>query len=378
MGVVLPQLDGTYFKAIGGDDYAWVEPHGDTIAFVACGGSTDAFLMSSYDNGNTWNKTIIMQNRYSLNTAGTATGDYIAGDGCIAGAMDKNGVFHVAFGRMTWANTGSNYYPGTDGLVYWNSTQPPLDTNIIRNFDSCYAHNLLVGYVASNAAGDTIVAFPTYGVSVSSFPQITIDEYNNIYFLWQGLTVGNPSPDPYNYCHVWGRAWFNGKAEWTEMMDFNTGIFYYGQEYAYPAVAKKLKNNKLQLITQTSSQPGSNIKDTAVPVHDVNIEYREISTSDFIPVGIDNTAVARKNPVSQNYPNPVKGLTYFNVNLDKTAPVTVEVSNVMGQKIMSMDKGFVNAGSKVFSIDGNQLTSGVYFYTVKINGESYTHKMIVE
>jgi hypothetical protein len=162
------------------------------------------------------------------------------------------------------------------------------------------------------------------------------------------------------------------------MMDFNTGIFYYGQEYAYPAVAKKLKNNKLQLITQTSSQPGSNIKDTAVPVHDVNIEYREISTSDFIPVGIDNTAVARKNPVSQNYPNPVKGLTYFNVNLDKTAPVTVEVSNVMGQKIMSMDKGFVNAGSKVFSIDGNQLTSGVYFYTVKINGESYTHKMIVE
>ncbi|MEI7500907.1 MAG: T9SS type A sorting domain-containing protein [Bacteroidota bacterium] len=379
MAVVLPELDGTYFKAIGGDDYAWVEPHGDTIAFVACGGSTDAFLMCSYDNGNTWTRTIIMQNKYSLNPAGTATGDYIAGDGCIAGAMDKNGVFHVAFGRMTWANTGLNYYPGTDGLVYWNSTQPALDTNIIRNFDSCYVHDLLLGYVVTpNSAGDTIIAFPTYGVSVSSFPQITIDDYDNIYVLWQGLTVGNPSADPYNFCHVWGRAWLSDKAKWTEMIDFNTGLLYLFQEFSYPAVAKSLKNDKLQMITQVSSQPGSNIKDTAIPVHDVDIVYREIPTSEFIPVGIDNTAVIRKNAVGQNFPNPVKGTTTFTVNLEKQANVIVEVSNVMGQKVMTSDKGLVNAGARKYTIDCNSLTSGIYFYTVKINGESFTQKMIVE
>jgi hypothetical protein len=248
----------------------------------------------------------------------------------------------------------------------------------VADFDSCYAHNLLLGYVAENSSGDTIIAFPTYGVSVSSFPQITIDEYNNIYFLWQGLTVGNPSPDPYNYCHIWGRAWFHDHAECTEMIDFNTGLFYLFMEFSYPAVAKQLKNNKLQLITQTSSQPGSNIKDTAIPVHDVNIEYREIPTADFIPVGIDNKAVASEIVVSQNYPNPVKGATSFHVNLEKVANVIVEVTNMMGQKIMSMDKGLVNAGLQTYSIDGSQLTSGVYFYTVKINGESYTRKMIVE
>ena len=378
MGIVLPQLDGTNYKAFGGDDYAWVEPHGDTIAFVACGGSIDAFLMYSYDNGNTWIKTIIMPNGYTHIPAGTATPDYIGGDGCIAGAMDKNGVFHVAFGRMTWANTGNNYYPGTDGLIYWNSTQPALDTLIVADFDSCYAHNLLLGYVVENSSGDTIIDFPTYGVSVSSFPQITIDEYNNIYFLWQGLTVGNPSPDPYNYCHIWGRAWFHDNAEWTEMIDFNTGLFYMFMEFAYPAVAKKLKNNKLQLITQTSSQPGSNIKDATIPVHDVNIEYREIPTADFIPVGIADKTVTSEIAVSQNYPNPVKGATCFNVNLEKVANVIVDVTNMMGQKIMSMDKGLVNAGLQTYSIDGSQLTAGVYFYTVKINGESFTRKMIVE
>jgi hypothetical protein len=161
------------------------------------------------------------------------------------------------------------------------------------------------------------------------------------------------------------------------MIDLNTGFLYMFQEYVYPAVAKRMKNDNLQMITQTSSQPGSQVKDATIPIHDVNIEYREVNASAFWPVGIDSKT-ANKISVSQNYPNPVKGTTYFSVNLDKAANVIVEVSNVMGQKVISMNKGVVNAGSQVFSLDGSQLTSGIYFYTVKINGESYTHKMIVE
>ena len=107
-------------------------------------------------------------------------------------------------------------------------------------------------------------------------------------------------------------------------------------------------------------------------------EYIEIPGSAFWPVGIDNKATASKNTVSQNFPNPVKGSTWFNVNLDKPANVVVEISNVMGQNIMHMDKGLVNAGLKQYAIDAHTLSSGVYFYTVKINGDSYTHKMIVE
>jgi hypothetical protein len=256
---------------------------------------------------------------------------------------------------------------------------PVLDTAIITDIDSCYAHNLLIGYVASNAAGDSILdPFPTYGVSLSSFPQIVIDDYNNLYFLWSALTVGNPSPDPLNYRHIWARAWYHDKPEWTEMIDLNDGVFYMFQEYVYPSVATSLKNDKIQMITQTSSQPGANIKDATIPIHDVYFEYREVPGSTFWPTGVDNKTVASKNPVSQNYPNPVMGTTYFNVNLEKAASVIVEVSNMMGQKIMSMDKGLVNSGNQVYSLDGSQLAPGIYFYTVKINGESFTHKMIVE
>ena len=71
-------------------------------------------------------------------------------------------------------------------------------------------------------------------------------------------------------------------------------------------------------------------------------------------------------------------MTTFAVNIDKPASVVVEVSNIMGQKVMSFDKGVVNSGTQKYTIDCNALTSGIYFYTVKIGGESYTHKMIVE
>ena len=379
-GVVLPGLDGTKYLAFGGDDYAWVEPHGDTIAFVSGGQWTDTFLMYSYDNGNNWTKKIILPNYYGLNPTNTVTPMFICADGTIAGAMDHNGVFHVAFGRMraTDDGTGHKYYPGTDGVVYWNSTMPALDTAIVTNIDSCDAHHLLLGYVAANTAGDTIISpFPLYGVALSSFPQISVDQFNNIYFLWSSLTVGNPSPDPFNYRHIWGRAWYHGHSEWSEMKDLNSDIVYMFQEYVYPAVAKSVANNKLYMINQTSSQPGSNIKDATIPVHEVSIEYREVPSTYWVATGVDNKT-AKSDYVGNNFPNPVKDMTSFNVNLGNASNVIIEVSNIMGAKVMTMDMGMVTSGGHKFTIDASKLTSGIYFYTVKIGTQSYTHKMIVE
>jgi hypothetical protein len=254
-----------------------------------------------------------------------------------------------------------------------------MDTTLVSDLNALIDANRCLGYVVDNGnPNDTIIDFPTYGVGLSSYPQITVDNYNNKYFLWSSLTVGNPSPDPYNFRHIWARAWFHDQAHWTEMTDLNEGVLYMFQEYVYPSVAASLKNNKILMISQTSSQPGSNIKDTTIPVHDVNIEYREVPVSTFWPVGVENQPVADNNPVGKNYPNPVKGTTNFNINLDKASAVTVEVSNIIGQNIMTLDEGMMNAGGHKMTINASDLTSGIYFYTVKIDGKSYTQKMIVE
>lgn len=383
-GIQFPGLDSSNYNGFSGDSYTWVEPHGDTIAFICGGHWVDTFLMKSYDNGNTWTKVPILPNYYCKNPDNQVTPRFICSDGSFAGAMDKNGVFHIAFGRMRAIDgpDGQQYAPGTDGLVYWNSTMPVLDTAIVSDLDTLMAHNLCIGYVASNQAGDTIIGFPYYGVSLSSFPQITIDQYNNIYFLWSSVTVGNPSPDPYNYRHIWGRAWFNGKPAWSEMVDFNSGVLYMFQEYVYPAMAKGMKNNNLLLLSQTSSQPGTSVGATGtappVPVHAVNFEYREIPAAGFIAAGNTGSKTLLGNWVSQNFPNPVKGSTMFRINLENAATVVISIFNLMGQEVMTINRGVMKPGNHEINIDAGSFTGGVYFYTVKTGGKQFTHKMIVE
>ena len=383
--IQIADLDSLHYNGFGGDDYSWIEPHGDTIAFLQGAVYNGTFLMKSFDNGNTWTKQDVLPNYYGKKTTTQIIPPIYGCDGTMAGAMDKNGVFHVAIGRMCQYQdaSGSYWRPGTDGVVYWKSTEPHLDTAMMANLDSIDAHHKLIGYVAADAAGDSIVGFPYYKGALCNFPSVNIDKWNNIYFLWRGLTVGTPDPTPYNYSHVWGRAWFNGHSVMSPMVDFNSDFLYIFQEFAYPEVSKTIKNNsKLLLVAQTSSQPGSNVAAGTtyppVPVHEVSFAFREILTSAFIAADVPSSPAVSKNYVGQNFPNPVKGTTSFLVNIDKPSTVMVEVSNIMGQKVMTFDKGAVGAGSQRYTIDCNQLSSGIYFYTVKINGESYTHKMIVE
>jgi len=378
--VILPQMTSADYDGFNGDEIAWGTPHGDTIYFAISGPWVDTFIMVSYDNGENWTKIPVLSNANKKLPAGTTdVAPFTMSDGSCAVEMDNSGVFHLAFGVGGGYMAGSTkyIYINRNGLVYWNSTMPMVQDSLdLTTLET--DGQLLAAVYDGPEPGDTIVGAPSYRVGLSSFPQISIDAWNNLYFLWAAVTPGNPYPNPaYNFRHLWGRAKFHDKAQMTDMVDFNSGVFYMFYEFVYPAMAKNMMNDKLHVIYQTSSQPGSNIVDTNIPVHDCNIEYREIPGSSFFPTGIQKN-MASLNPVTQNFPNPVKGTTWFNVNLDKPSNVVVEVTNLTGQKIMSMDKGLVMAGLQQFAIDARQLSAGVYFYSVKINGESYTHKMIVE
>ncbi|HNW98186.1 MAG TPA: T9SS type A sorting domain-containing protein [Bacteroidales bacterium] len=82
--------------------------------------------------------------------------------------------------------------------------------------------------------------------------------------------------------------------------------------------------------------------------------------------------------VSQNYPNPFSNTSVVTVNLSERANLTMSICNLVGQKVYETTKGTVNAGTYNFNIDGSNLSSGVYYYTIKAGDYSVTHKMIVE
>jgi hypothetical protein len=49
----------------------------------------------------------------------------------------------------------------------------------------------------------------------------------------------------------------------------------------------------------------------------------------------------------------------------------------MGQKVYDYNAGIVGSGVHKLTIDGSNLQSGVFFYTVKADENSVTRKMIV-
>ncbi len=384
-GIQLPGIDSSNYTSFSADTYAWGSPKGDTLYFAVGGAYSDAFIMKSTDNGENWTKIPILGNASKKIPAGTTyLAPWKSTDGAVACEMDHNGVIHFSSGiGGGFIEGGSNYIMvNYNGLLYWNTTMPMMQDSL--NLDTLDAHGQLLGYYSDGPnPGDTLNVVTSYRVALTSFPQISVDAANNLYVIYSGVTWKDPNPEGIHYRHLFGRAKFHDKMTWSaDPIDLNDDITYFGQEFIFASMVKHISGDKLRLLYQTADQPGTAVGTSTgsspIPYHDNIIQYREIPGSTFWPAGIEQNNRAGLNPVSRNYPNPVQGLTNINVSLDAPSAIVVEVANVTGQKILSYDKGVLGTGIHKVTLDGSSLMPGIYFYTVKINGESFVNKMIVE
>jgi hypothetical protein len=65
------------------------------------------------------------------------------------------------------------------------------------------------------------------------------------------------------------------------------------------------------------------------------------------------------------------------VNASQASEMSINVYNIMGQNVMSKNVN-INTGINHPSISTSELTSGIYFVTVKANGFENTLKFIVK
>ena len=382
IGIQLPGMDSTNYASFGGDEYNWGAPHGDTLYFVVGGPYSDLYIMKSNDNGTSWTKIPILSNaNKKLKPIPAYRAPWWSSDGSVACEMGKNGVIHVCSGIGGGEIQSSTEYILIDqnGLIYWNTTMAMLKDSL--NLDTLDARGQLLGYYSDGpATGDTLQGLaPSYRVGLTSHPQISIDDAGNIVVIWDGITWQNPQPSThYNYRHIWTRGWNNATHLWSwPQKDLNSSIDYIFEEYVFSSMGKILLNGNFDYIYQTANTPGSALITTTLPIQTCTIEHRQVLIDTAINVGVPKHD-SKRIVVGQNFPNPVNGTTTFNVYLDKDATVIIEVSDVTGEKVMTIDNGFVTSGAHQLTIDASHLSTGLYFYTVKINGQSFTHKMIVE
>ena len=79
----------------------------------------------------------------------------------------------------------------------------------------------------------------------------------------------------------------------------------------------------------------------------------------------------------QNYPNPFNPVTQIKFDLAKNAQVKLSVYNISGQKVAELVNGTKQAGLHTVDFDGSKLNSGVYYYTLVADGNSFTKKMVL-
>jgi hypothetical protein len=77
------------------------------------------------------------------------------------------------------------------------------------------------------------------------------------------------------------------------------------------------------------------------------------------------------------YPNPTNNAATLNLNLVKETKVKIEVENILGQKVMDVYNGNLNAGENSVKINTTELANGNYFISCSDDKASKKIKLIV-
>jgi len=91
----------------------------------------------------------------------------------------------------------------------------------------------------------------------------------------------------------------------------------------------------------------------------------------------DGTGTVKRFELSQNYPNPFNPTTTIKFAIPQSSEVTLNVYNLLGQKVATLINAQMDAGSYEYHFDASRLGSGVYFYSIKAGKYSDTKKMIL-
>ncbi len=107
-----------------------------------------------------------------------------------------------------------------------------------------------------------------------------------------------------------------------------------------------------------------------------------IGTTDFLAIKMDR--MGNTDPVSilenglneslsytlsQNYPNPFNSTTVISYSLSIDSHVELSLVDVLGRKVITLVNRFMKEGHHEFLLSSNSLPSGVYFYSLYVDGK---------
>ncbi|HKW13740.1 MAG TPA: T9SS type A sorting domain-containing protein [Candidatus Krumholzibacteria bacterium] len=238
-------------------------------------------------------------------------------------------------------------------IVTWYDSRSGIDTDI-------YAQRM-------NAAG--VVQWTANGVALCTAaanqfnPAIVPDTFGGAIVTWRDRRSGT-SYDMYAQ-----RVNGSGVAQWiANGVPLCTAV---GDQSNYTIIS----DGAAGAIVAWEDQRGSD--------HDVYAQ--QVSAGGVVgqpPTAVGDTPSIAALTVLANSPNPFSATTELEIGLRTASDIHVEIFDVLGRRVNTLDVKEANAGWQrvPFSghdANGHALASGVYFYRVHANGATVTRKMVI-
>lgn len=344
--MVFAELDSSAFFAFSGDTYA-IHARGNTVAFAAFNDFADSFVMVSQDNGDTWTKQLMVDfpvDLYQADQGLPDIGEDYNGDGLFQeffntdGAgdvhVDVYGQVHVSFGSMYYMDADTldgttSYFPGTNGLAYWNESMG-VDSAQIIGYSFDYDESGTLDF-------DEIAA---YYVGCAAFPSMASDASGNIYVTYSAI-MENFSTGAQNYRHQFVTHSSDNGTTWNaeEACDLTPDNDFDGFESVFGSVAPDVEGGILEIIYQRDFEPGLHVRGDEDPVDINDIVHLRVPADDLadcLDISFEDwVGVAEPmNPTDiMMYPNPADRVV--ELIIDRPGSHRVEVFSATGRSIAS-------------------------------------------
>ncbi len=117
-------------------------------------------------------------------------------------------------------------------------------------------------------------------------------------------------------------------------------------------------------------------KNKTISVRTDRLGEFSVQSGEFDP-SEGEVVVPEKYNLAQNYPNPFNPTTTIAFDLPEAGQVVIKVFDILGKEIAILTNTYREAGSHSIVFDANELSTGVYFYTIQAGSFSMTRKMMV-
>ena len=91
----------------------------------------------------------------------------------------------------------------------------------------------------------------------------------------------------------------------------------------------------------------------------------------------DNYKFPEEYSLKQNYPNPFNPSTKIIYSLKHSSYITLEAFDILGRSVQILFEGFKNTGDHEIIFNGENISSGVYYYQLRIGENISTKKMLL-